>query len=90
MTIDIKDIEEFQTHFVTPLVQAVEKKLDDKLKPLVDQAQVNKDAISDLNVRTKKLEGNQAKALVGWTVLVTGITLLCTGAKSWLMAHFTK
>ncbi len=87
MNIEMKDIEEFQKHFVTPLVQAVEQKLDDKLAPLVKKGTDQDAAMTDLQTRTKRLENNQAKALVGYSVLVSGVTLILAGLKNWLYYH---
>lgn len=41
-----------------------------------------------INSRVESLEKNQARALVGWTVFVAGVTLLFSQLKAWILSHF--
>lgn len=85
MNITIKDIEDLQHHLSTAICAQVEKKLDE-FKPLVAKVTAVEALAAAQGVEIEKLKGNQAKALVGWTVLVTGITLLLNHAKTWIMS----
>lgn len=65
---DIDDAEKFQKHFVQPLIDGVRA----EIKPLVTQTTENTDRIS-------KLEGNQKKALIGYSA----VAVLAGSAFGW-------
>lgn len=79
--IDLETIERYQRLFVAPLVNAVEAKIEGMLQPMIrEQAALRKD-VGGLQDRTGKLEGSQKKALVGWGVFATALSL--TGTALW-------
>ncbi len=45
------------------------------------------DRIKKLETDVARLTANQAKALVGWTVFVAGLTLLLDQVKTWVVTH---
>lgn len=68
----LKDAEEFQKHFVKPLIDAVRL----EVQPLVA-----KDA--DQEKRLGELEGNQKKALVGFAVYATILSTVIGMGLDW-------
>lgn len=89
MNITIKDIEDLQNHLSTAICAQVEKKMDEvgkgvaALKLVVDATAAKAEIHS---TEIARLKGNQAKALVGWTVLVAGVSLLFNHARTWIMS----
>lgn len=97
MNINIDEVEKFQEHFVKPMVEAVERKLDPLVTRLANaEAKIEANASCNtlLANEISKLKSNQAKALVGWTTLVSGVTLivsLCfSQIKQWLNTHLFR
>ena len=90
MEISITDLDQLKDHLAT----ALESSLDRKLEPLVKRIEGLEMAGSlptqQLRKDVDKLQANQAKALVGWTVLIAGTTLLIEVAKEWVVARFSS
>lgn len=70
---NLKDAEEFQKHFVRPLIDAVRL----EVQPLVA-----KDAEQERRLGT--LEGNQKKALWGFALYATALSVFVGMAADWL------
>ena len=81
MNIDIKDIDEFNLHFVKPMVDAVRAEMQQTLTPLVSD-------VKPLKEKVGKLESNEKKAIVGWGVISVGTVAIMTYAKAWISQHF--
>ena len=81
MSIDIKDIDEFNLHFVKPMVDAVRAEMQQTLTPLVSDVKTLKEKVG-------KLESNEMKAIVGWGVISVGTVAIMTYAKAWISQHF--
>jgi hypothetical protein len=81
MNIDIKDIDEFNLHFVKPMVDAVRAEMQQTLTPLVSDVKTLKEKVG-------KLESNEKKAIVGWGVISVGTVAIMTYAKAWISQHF--
>lgn len=69
MTIDIKDIEELQKHFVAPLVDALRA----EIKPAIEKVQAIDAKVDAMASRVGALEKDQKKALVGYGVFSTAL-----------------
>lgn len=69
MKVDLNDVEQFQKHFVLPLVDAVRS----ELKPLVE-------ARADHESRLQRVESNQKKALLGYASIVAVVTVVFNAA----------
>jgi len=72
---DLEDAEQFQKHFVTPLVEAVRQ----EVQPVVAQTRQNTEDIATL-------KANQKKALWGWSWLVA----VASSVLAILAAEFKK
>ena len=81
MTIDIKDIDEFNTHFVRPMVDAVRAEMQATLTPMVQD-------VDRLKKDVDRLKSNEKKAIVGWGVISVGTVAIMTYAKAWVSTHF--
>lgn len=82
------DAEVFQRLFVKPMVDAVCDKVENQLKPVVDgmKAQADKDVEQDN--RLAKLEGSQSKALLGWGVFATGLSIALSAGWNYVASWF--
>lgn len=90
MNVTIKDIEDLTGH----IERAITDNFQRQMEPLIAQVKTVENRVGGLEAvkatlitDITRLKSNQAKALVGWTVLVTGVTLLFNHAKIWVMGH---
>lgn len=81
--ITLKDIDELKEHVATAVTADVKATLD----PMLKDIKAALAEIPTLKADVKKLQANQGKALIGWTVLVMGGTALFNSARTWLMSH---
>lgn len=93
VNITIKDIDDLKNHIsesVTHDVQNTMSPLIEKLKQAMETVEGMKGTVDSNCKDIKNLKANQAKALVGWTVLSMGVALLFGQAKTWIMSkiHF--
>ena len=79
MMIDIRDIDEFQSHFVKPMVDAVRE----EMKPLVTDVTTLKEDVS-------KLKGNEKKALLGWGLYASGLAAVLAYGQTKIKSYFFK
>lgn len=83
---NFEEAERFQRLFVAPMVEAVRTEVNShmtEIKGLIAPAIA-------LEGRVRKLEGNQKRALLGWSVYATAIGIACTAAWRWIASkiHF--
>ena len=83
MNIDLKDIDEFTSHFVKPMVEAVRLEVQASITPMVKE-------VSDLKGRVNTLEKDQKRALVGYGVFSAALAAVMAYGKSKIMGYFTK
>lgn len=76
---NLNDAEQFQKHFVTPMIDAVKT----EIAPLVQQG-------ADHEKRLKGLESNQKKALVGYSVVAVLIGSAVGYVKAWIVSKLTR
>lgn len=69
---DLQDAEQFQKHFVTPLVDAVRA----EVRPIVEQSKTHEQ-------RLDQIENNQRKALGGIAVYATLASVVIGGSIDW-------
>jgi hypothetical protein len=79
LNIKIDDIESFQKHFVSPMIDAMRE----EIKPLVRD-------VSDLKDRVTHLESNQKRAMVGWGVFSAALASVLGYGKTAIYGYLTK
>lgn len=91
MNVTIKDIEDLTGH----ITKSISANFKEQMDPVVRRFEAVENRLGGLEVvktaiitDISRLKANQAKALVGWTVLVTGVTLFINNVKGWAMSHF--
>lgn len=88
MNINFSELEELKNH----LADALGSKLAEKIEPLVKRVEGVESQVSQigsLRGDVDRLKANQAKALIGWTVMVTGVTLAINHFKVWIQAKLS-
>jgi hypothetical protein len=87
----------YQQVLIEPVVAAVEAKLNAGLAAMAKTQEEHLAAqdvkllvITDHEKRLKTIEGSQKKALVGWGVYATGLSLAIGVATNWLRSHFSN
>ena len=86
MNITIDDLDQLKDHISKEIEAAFQKQIDPLIKR-IEGAEEKVKGVEDFKKRVTRLEGNQAKALVGFSVLVTGVTLIVEQGKDWLISH---
>jgi wobble nucleotide-excising tRNase len=71
--VDIDEAEKLKELIVQPMVDAIRS----EIKPIADQ-------VTNHNQRIKTLEDNQKRALAGFAVYSTGLSLLVGSAWGWI------
>lgn len=95
MNISLKDIDDLKNH----LADSLRGDLAKVLEPLIHKVDAVEKRISSVESTqgaqaevVSKLKANQAKALVGWTALVAGVTSITTAvvayAHTWFASKF--
>lgn len=91
MNITIKDIDDLKDHVgksVASDVQTTLSPLVEKMKQALETVEGLKSQVESNCKDIKNLKANQAKALVGWTALCVGVTMLFNQVKSYVISHF--
>lgn len=83
---NFEEAERFQRLFVTPIVGAMELKLERMLAPLVSTQKALTVRIDIIEGRVAKLEVSEKHALWGWGVYATVVAAATTGGIKWVMA----
>lgn len=85
MNITFTELDELKKHLA--------EEIKANLTPLVEKVEPRLNALEDKQGKQDKaigqLQNNQAKALVGWTILVAGITMLFSHIKEFLASLLT-
>lgn len=88
---DFEEAERFKRLFIDPAVDAMGQKITAQLQPIVQgqrklfahiQEQTMKDAKQD--ERLGELEGSQKRAMVGWGVFATGLSIALSAGWNWV------
>lgn len=80
MDLNLQDAATFEQHFVKPMVDGVRA----EISPLVARVVALEAKAAATEKVLIELKANQAKALVGWTLFVTGITLFLDQIRAWI------
>jgi len=80
---NLADAERFQRLFVLPVVEAVRVEVRSSIQPLVS-------AQADQEARLKELEGSQRKALIGYAVFASGLSIVLAAGWDWIKSMFRK
>lgn len=83
---NFEEAERFQRLFVTPVVVAMEAKLEGILAPLVASQQAVVVRMETAEGRIGKLEASEKHALWGWGAYATVVAAVTTGGIKWLMS----
>lgn len=90
MNISIKDIDDLKNHLEEAIKASFQKQMDpviEKIAGVQGQVSMLEAAKTRLDEDVACLKKNQAKALVGWTVLVAGVSLFLVQIKTWFISH---
>lgn len=85
---DMEDAERYQRLFVAPMVEAVEKKLEAMLSPVIQASGQLRTDVDAATGRIVKLESTNKKALVGWGVFATGVAAAMSYGWNFIKSHF--
>lgn len=85
---DLEQAQFIQGILVKPMVDAVEAKIENMLKPLVDAVAAYPSRFAAIEGRATNLEGSQKKALVGWGAFATVAAGGMSYAWGWIKSHF--
>ena len=75
----LADAERFQRLFVKPMVDAVRQELQPVIQGMADQALKDKEQ----DGKIQALESGQKKAMVGWGVIATGLSIALVSCWEW-------
>lgn len=84
MNISFTELEQLKAHISDEIQAAFQKQIDPLLKR-VDAVEEKANEALAVRDRVSRLEATQAKALVGFSVLCFGVTLLLDQAKDWIV-----
>lgn len=90
MNITIQDIDDLKNHLAESISRDVQIRIDplvSKIEGVVAKVGGFEATQNEHGNEIRNLKANQAKALVGFAVLCTGVSLLFNQAKSWLLSH---
>jgi t-SNARE complex subunit (syntaxin) len=71
---DLNDAEQFQKHFVAPMVEAVRLEVKQIVGPLIKQQADDDTKTADHEKRIAYLEGTMKKAIWTWGIIVSAAT----------------
>lgn len=80
----LEDAERFQRLFVTPVVNAMKQEMGAQLQPLVSGLAERREADGLQNGRLDRLESKQTKALLGWGIYATGLSIAIAAGWDWI------
>ena len=84
----LQDGELFTRVFTTPLVDAVRTEMQVHTKTMNDAVAGMQATVASFNGRLVKLERDQRKALVGWSLYASAAAGVFAYAWTWLRSHF--
>lgn len=86
--IDVPDnfaeAERYQRLFVAPMIDAMRVEMRNSLSPVVEQQKEIKQVQAEQDLRMKKIEGSQTKALIGYGVFATGLSIALAATWDWI------
>lgn len=92
---NFEEAERFQRLFVKPMVDAVKDSVGQQLQPIVSGqrklfAMIEEQAAKDTeqDERLTNLEGSQNRAMVGWGVFATGLSIALSAGWNWIITKF--
>lgn len=86
-TDSFEDAERYKRLFVDPAVEALGAKMESHLKPITDAIAEQKATNSKQDERLENLEASQGKALIGYGIFATGISVVLAGSWDWIKTH---
>lgn len=82
---DILDqAEKLKRLIVDPMVERVRDELHDVIKPVVERHRVLEEEQKAQRAELDEIKSKQNKAMVGWGVFATGLSLVLTSAGGWI------
>lgn len=91
MSIDLKEAERIRDIIVQPMVDALKQQIntlstsiDQKLQPLIDTNKSQDARLTDHDTSIAGLQKNQKRALVGWGVFATAVSMGLTASWEWV------
>lgn len=85
---ELENVELMQRLFVKPMVDAVVASLEAQIKPLVETVASHGTQLTSANTRLNTLESSNKKALLGWGVYATGLSLAFSSLWSYAKRKF--
>lgn len=79
-----EEAERFQRLFVLPVADAVRVEVRNALSPLTDRVQTVEAKVKSYEDRVTALEAAKTKALVGYGVFATGLSIAMSYAWTWI------
>ncbi len=83
---NLETMQRYQESFVKPVVDALRLEIEGQLKPLLESQKSITGLLESHNTRIQRLEKDQKRALLGWSIYATGIGLACTLAWKWIVS----
>jgi hypothetical protein len=84
----LAEAERFQRLFVMPMVDAVRTEVASSIKPIADAHQLLVKQQAEHGDRITSLEGRQNKALVGYAVFASGLSVILATSWEYLRSIF--
>ncbi len=80
----LEEAERFQRMFVQPVAETIRTEMRTLVTPLVDRVTAVENDNKSVKDRLNQLESSQSKALIGWGVFATGLSIVLSASWNWI------